>query len=210
MEEAGILGNTALLNVVLPSFEPGPKVRIFGAFFERMSTGVRGPGWGPRQQGIAAPFCVGQCSRYHRSPAWRGGPIGFSAWVYFTTQNRDSNAPEGRVSADVSANGGLTMKEFSQDCAMARGFVTCTAENQAKTDRRSSDDLQRHCTSRPREGAQEVCAALCRAVPAKPRRFAVQSVRLTNSRCGTMPFVFHFFLHRSIASPLIQSSTRNA
>src|SRR3954468_23833540 len=54
----------------------------------------------------------------------RGGPIGFAAWVYSTTQNRDSNAPEGRVSADVSANGGLTMKKFSQD-AQWRGGSPC-------------------------------------------------------------------------------------
>src|SRR5437763_16299925 len=45
----------------------------------------------------------------------------FSAYVYFTTQNRDSIAPEGRVSADVSANGGLTMKEFSQDAQWHEG-----------------------------------------------------------------------------------------
>jgi len=44
MEEAGILGNTALLKVVLPSFEPGQKVSSFWAFFERMSTGVHGRG----------------------------------------------------------------------------------------------------------------------------------------------------------------------
>jgi hypothetical protein len=32
MEEAGILGNTALLNVVLPSFDPGPLLPFFGSF----------------------------------------------------------------------------------------------------------------------------------------------------------------------------------
>jgi hypothetical protein len=44
MEEAGILGNTALLNVVLPSFDPGRKSENFGADFQRMSTGVRSRG----------------------------------------------------------------------------------------------------------------------------------------------------------------------
>jgi hypothetical protein len=42
MEEAGILGNTALLNVVLPSFDPGPEMAVLGTFFERLSTAVQG------------------------------------------------------------------------------------------------------------------------------------------------------------------------
>jgi hypothetical protein len=46
---------------------------------------------------------------------WRahGSPIRFSPSVYSTTQKRDSNAPEGWVSADVSANRELRMIEFS-------------------------------------------------------------------------------------------------
>ena len=92
--------------------------------------------------------------------------------------------------------------------AMARGFVTCTAENQAKTDRRSRDDLQRHGTSRPRKGAQEVCPALCRSGPAKPRRFAVQSVRLTTSRCGTKPFVLAFSKSRGFRRARKRRSSR--
>jgi hypothetical protein len=47
MEEAGILGNTALLNVVLPSCDPDPEMAVFGVYFERLSTGVHGQGWAP-------------------------------------------------------------------------------------------------------------------------------------------------------------------
>jgi hypothetical protein len=152
-----------------------------------MSTGVRGPGWGPRQQGIAAPFCVGQCSRDHRSPACAR----WTHWLrclglFYNTESRLKCTRGAGIGGCLSKRRAYEERVLSRR-AMARGFVTCTAENQAKTDRRSRDDLQRHCTSRPREGAQEVCAALCRAGPAKPRRFAVQSVRLINSRCGTMP-----------------------
>jgi hypothetical protein len=41
MEEAGILGNTALLNVVLPSFDPGPEMAVLRIFLERLSTAVQ-------------------------------------------------------------------------------------------------------------------------------------------------------------------------
>jgi hypothetical protein len=44
MEEAGILENPALLSLVIPNFEPGPKMAVLGMFFEHPYTDVNGVG----------------------------------------------------------------------------------------------------------------------------------------------------------------------